>query len=92
MRGDSMVVCPGCGSSNVRRLLSAFAVYGPEEETADRRPFLAPSWNDFRCIYRLTAGSLFGIVSGRPPFEMRAYTVEENGAIELNARVLVMDE
>ncbi len=64
----------------------------PEDETADRRPFLAASWNDYRCMYRLKTGSLFGIVAGRLPFEIRLYGLGGNGVVELNARILLLDE
>jgi hypothetical protein len=60
----------------------------PAEEK-DRLPYLACSWDDLRCMYRLRAGSLFGIVSGRPPLELRIYGFQDGHVREMNARVIV---
>lgn len=61
-------------------------------ESSDRRAHLACSWDDLRCMYRLRAGSLFGIVSGRLPLELRIYGFEDGRVRELNARVVVANE
>jgi len=55
----------------------------------DRRALLACSWDDLRCMYRLRAGSLFGIVSGRLPLELRLYGFEDGHVREMNARIVV---
>ncbi|MDM8008757.1 MAG: hypothetical protein QUV05_21680 [Phycisphaerae bacterium] len=58
-------------------------------ESKDRGALLACSWDDLRCMYRLRAGSLFGIVSGRLPLELRIYGFENGRVREMNAKVLV---
>lgn len=79
-------------------LLAAVCVEGPllllhthtvPSEGNDRRALLACSWDDLRCMYRLRAGSLFGIVSSRLPLEMRLYGFEDGHVRELNAKVVV---
>ena len=58
-------------------------------EEKNRRSYLACSWDDLRCMYRLRAGSLFGVVSGRLPLELRLYGFEDGHVREVKARVVV---